>query len=168
MAIHPQRGKARRESALSVLAATLDARDYKILNLLLEQGRFSYREIAKKAGMSVVTVINRVRELEKRKIIKNFSVNLDYEQAGYDIQAVISLRIARGKLFEVEQRIAVHPNVSAVYDTTGNFDSLVIARFKNRRGLDAFLKKIQTYDFVERTDTRLVLNTITERSIAVE
>ncbi|RMF04981.1 Lrp/AsnC family transcriptional regulator, partial [Candidatus Woesearchaeota archaeon] len=62
-------------------------------------------------------------------------------------------------------KIAADPHVTAVYDNTGDFDATVIAKFKNRRGLDSFLKKIQTYDFVERTETRMILNTIKEDTI---
>ena len=45
---------------------------------------------------------------------------------------------------------------------TGNFDATVLARFKSKKALDNFIKKIQTYDFVERTETRFVLNVIKE------
>jgi len=75
------------------------------------------------------------------------------------------MRISKGKLFEVEKKIAMHPNVFAVYDITGAFDCQVIAKFKNRRAMDKFLKLIQTYEFVQRTETILVLNTIKEQNI---
>lgn len=140
----------------------MDTRDQKIVNVLLENSRLSCREIAKRIGCSVATVVNRMRELEKNGIIKGYTTQLDYEKLGYDVQAVISLRISKGKLFEVEKKIAVHPQVFAVYDVTGNFDAIVVAKFKSRKALDTFLKKIQTYDFVERTDTKLVLNTFKE------
>ncbi|MEK6904826.1 MAG: Lrp/AsnC ligand binding domain-containing protein, partial [Nanoarchaeota archaeon] len=84
------------------------------------------------------------------------------------VHAIIRLQIAKGKLFEVENKIAVHPNVFAVYDVTGEFDALVITKFKSRKVLDTFLKKIQGYDFVQRTETQLILNTIKERNIKVE
>ena len=51
---------------------------------------------------------------------------------------------------------------------TGDFDAAILARFKNRRQMDSFLKKIQTYDFVERTNTRLILNAIKEKNVRVE
>ena len=143
-------------------------KEKKIMNILLENSRLSYREIAKKAKVSVVTVMNRVKELEKRGIIKQYMVELDYEKLGYDVQAIIEIRISKGKLFEVEKKIAKHPNVFAVYDTTGHFDAVMVTKFKSRRSLDSFLKKIQAYDFVERTETKLILNTIREKPIQVE
>lgn len=143
-------------------------KENKILNLLMENSRQSFRDISKKAKTSVVTVIKRVKEFEKRGIIKSYSANLDYEKLGYDVQAIINLKIARGKLFEVENKLAHLENVSNVYDTTGDFDCLVIVKFKTRRDLDKFLKKIQKYDFIERTMTKLILNIIKEESIKVK
>jgi Lrp/AsnC family transcriptional regulator for asnA, asnC and gidA len=55
--------------------------------------------------------------------------------------------------------------VFAVYDNTGPFDATIIAKFQSRKALDDFIKKIQTYDFIERTETRLLLSTIKEHMI---
>ncbi len=146
----------------------IDETDKKILNVLLDDSRLSYREIAKKVGVSVATVMHRVNRLQKEKIIKKYTAVLDYEKLGYDVEITIHLKIGKGKLIELENKIAKTKNVFAVYDVTGKSDAIVIARFKNRRSMDNFLKQIQTYDFVERTETSLILNTIKEESPKVE
>ncbi|MBW3012468.1 Lrp/AsnC family transcriptional regulator [Candidatus Woesearchaeota archaeon] len=145
----------------------IDDLDRKILNVMLDNSRQSLREIAKKTGVSVVTVLKRVNALEKEGVIKAYTTELNYEKLGYDVSVVIHLRIAKGKLFEVEKKIAIDPHVFAVYDVTGDFDALVIAKFKNRRAMDMFLKKVQSYPFVERTETDLILNEIKEKNIRV-
>lgn len=146
----------------------IDTVDKGLLNALLENSRLSFRELAKETGVSAVTIMNRLKVLNTQGIIRSHTTELDYEKLGYDIQVIIRLRISKGKLIEVEKKIATMPAVSAVYDTTGDFDTTVIARFKNRKAMDGFLKKIQTYDFVERTDTSLVLNTIKEQPIRLQ
>lgn len=146
----------------------IDTTDKKILNILLDKGRLSLREIAKKAGVSVVTVLKRVKLLEKEKVIKGYSAEIDYEKLSYDIEVLIRMKISQGKLFQVQKKIANHPNVFAVYDITGRFDSIIIARFKSKKAMDTFLKKIQTYDFVEGTETSLILNTLKEKQIFVD
>lgn len=144
-----------------------DALDKAILNVFIENSRLSYREIAKKVKVSVATVMNRVNKLENDGMLKRYVSIVDYEKLGYDIEVVVEVRIAKGKLFDVEKKIATHPNVYGVYDVTGNFDAMIFARFTNRRSMDAFLKKIQTYDFVERTRTTLILHTIMEKEVKV-
>ena len=142
----------------------VDELDKKILNLLLSDSRLSYRKIARILKVSPATIMNRINHLNKN-IIKKYSVLLDYEKLGYEIEVIIELRISKGKLIEVEKKIAIHPNVVAVYDITGDYDAVIIARFKNRKSMDEFLKKIQTYDFVERTFTKFVLHTIKEEPL---
>lgn len=150
-------------SSLSLsLSLNLDEVDKRILNIILKNSRLSFRQISKAAGISVATAINRIKILEKKGVIKKYSTILDYEKSGYDIEVIVEMRISKGKLLDVEKKIASHPNVFAVYDHTGQTDATIIARFKNRRAMDTFVKKIQTYDFVERTETRLILNTIKE------
>jgi len=145
----------------------LDNVDKEIINTLITDSTLSYREIAKKVKVSVATVMNRVNKLKKEGIIKRYTTIIDYEKIGFDVEVLVEIRISKGKLFQVEKEIATHKNVFAVYDLTGDFDAAILARFKNRRQMDNFLKKIQTYDFVERTNTRLILNTIKEKQICV-
>lgn len=146
----------------------IDKKDKAILNTLLENSRQSYREIAKRTGMSTATVMHRVNALEEKKIIKKYTALLDYEQLNYDITVVIEMQVSKGKLENVEKKIAKHPNVVAVYDVTGAFDIIIIAKFKTRKAMDVFLKEIQTYDFVLRTNTQLVLKTMKEEEINVQ
>jgi DNA-binding Lrp family transcriptional regulator len=147
------------------LSPVLDNTDKKIINLLIDDSRLSYRNIASKVGVSVATVMNRVKNLEKSGIITKYTVGIKYSLIGYDMQVLIDIRIAKGKLHEVEDKIAKHPNVFAIYDNTGSFDATIIAKFKTRKELNDFIKKIQTYDFVERTETRLLLETVKEHMI---
>ena len=146
----------------------LDLTDKKILNVIVDNSRFSLRQIAKKINVSVATVMHHINKLEKEKVIEKYSAKLDYERIGYDVEVLIEVRISKGRLLDVEKKIAVHPNVFAIYDVTGTFDAVVLARFKTRRQMDTFLKKIQTYEFVERTETKLILKTIKEQNIEVE
>lgn len=137
-----------------------DEKDRKLLALLQQDCRLSYRQLAKKSGISVLTVMKRVKALEAAKVITGYRAAVDHEQLGYDVHALVEVRVAKGKLFEVERKFASDRNVYAVLDHTGHFDTTILARFKSTRDLDRFLKRIQTYDFVERIETKLILNTI--------
>jgi DNA-binding Lrp family transcriptional regulator len=149
------------------VVSNIDDLDLKILNLLLSNGKLSYRKLAQRLGVSTATIMARVNRLEKEGIVRKYSAVLDYEKLGYDVSVIIDVRVSKGKLFEVEKRIATHPNVRAVFDVTGAFDTLILANFKSRKDLDHFLKKIQTYDFVERTETKLILNRVKDEHIKV-
>ena len=139
--------------------------DIKILNALLENSRNSFRQIAKKVGVSPATVMTHINALEKNGVIKGYSALLDYEKLGFEFNVIIEVKVSHGKLHEVEKKLAEDFNVFAVYDATGEFDTTVIARFRNRRALDAYVKKIQKFEFVERTLTKLILETQKEEPL---
>ncbi|MBI3033517.1 Lrp/AsnC family transcriptional regulator [Candidatus Woesearchaeota archaeon] len=145
----------------------LDAIDKKIINSLLDNAKLPLRDIAKTLKVSFVTVMHRIKKLEKEGIIKQYTALIDYDKIGYGVHVLIEVRITKGKLLELEKKLATLPNVYAVYDTTGDFDTSIIGRFNSTRQMDNFLKKIQTFDFVERTNTKLILNTMKENSMKV-
>ncbi|MEK6905344.1 MAG: winged helix-turn-helix transcriptional regulator, partial [Nanoarchaeota archaeon] len=57
-------------------------KDVEILNILVDNARLSAREVAKKAGVSAVTAINKIKELEKSGVIKGYSAEIDSEKIG--------------------------------------------------------------------------------------
>ncbi|MBI5391320.1 Lrp/AsnC family transcriptional regulator [Candidatus Woesearchaeota archaeon] len=142
--------------------ATIDACDEEILNELTLNAKISLRDLAKKVRVSFVTVMNRIKKMEGLGIIKKYVPLIDYRALGYDTHVIIEVRISKGKLLELERKLASFPSVYAVFDTTGDFDATLLGRFESTRSLDSFVKKIQTLDFVERTNTKLILNTIKE------
>jgi len=140
----------------------LDEIDVKILRELLSNARLSNRQIAAKVGVSVGTVISRIRRMEREGIIKGYTAILDHEKLGYELTVVTEVTVSKGKLLETEREIAKRPNVCAIYDVTGEVDVVVIAKFKNRRELSKFTKSLLAMPFVERTNTHVVLTTIKE------
>jgi DNA-binding Lrp family transcriptional regulator len=145
-----------------------DINDEKIINALMDNSKVSLRKLANSLRISIVTVMNRIRKLKKSGVIRGYCADIDHEKLGYGVNVMISMRVSKGKLLMLEKKIARSPNVYAVYDVTGEYDVVVLALFRSTRAMDNFLKKIQTYDFVERTNTRLILNTIKERQIMVK
>lgn len=142
--------------------------DLEILKILSEDGRESYRKIAQELSKSPVTIKSHVEELEREGKIKSYGAQLDYEKLGYDIIAIIEVTVSKGKMLEVEGMIAENPNVFGVYDITGTYDALILARFRNRGDLSDMIKKIHTSEYVESTNTHLVLNVIKEGSSLIK
>ena len=140
----------------------LDETDRRILSVLQRDARTSMRKISKEVGVSLGTVSNRVRKLEGAGVIRGYAVLLDPEKIGWDLNVVIGLRIEKGRLIEIQEKIAKDPRVYGVYDVTGDFDSMVVARARDRSDLDGLSKNVMSVDGVERSVTHLVLNTVKE------
>jgi len=140
----------------------LDALDRQILQELNIDARRSHREIAQRLKVSPTTISARVGRLERDGVIRGYVPLLDDESMGWDLAATIGIRISKGKLREVEERLARDPRAYAIYDVTGDFDALLIGRFRDRRDLDRFVKHALQDPHVERTNTQVVLNRVKE------
>lgn len=140
----------------------LDGTDKKILENLLADARLSARQIGLKLGLSTVTVISRMKRLEKEKIIREYSATIDHEKLGYAITAIIEVIAKKSKIMDIESELSRIENVCGVYDVTGNTDTMIIAKFRDRNELSGFVKKLSTMSNVENTITHIVLNTTKE------
>lgn len=140
----------------------LDDTDLDILRLLQEDSRTSYRNIANKLGLSVGTVHNRIKRLTNEGIIKSFSAILDPEKLGFELTAIILMQVEGGHIVDVEKALARYPPVIAVYDITGDFDIVIIAKFRSRAELNTFIKEVLRMPYVKRSVTSIALNVVKE------
>lgn len=128
----------------------------------MKDSRSSYREIAKRVGVSTGTVLARTRKMEKDGIIRGYSAIVDYEKLGFQLTAITEITVSKGKLLEMEREIAKLPATCAVYDITGLTDAMIVAKFRDREDLSKFTKSVLSMSFVERTNTHIVLTTVKE------
>jgi len=140
----------------------IDDLDRKIIRVLNDDARLSFREIARKVGSSVTAVSRKVKQMESAGALRGYVPRIDPAAFGLELTAVIALRISKGQLLETQARIAEDPRVSAVYDITGEWDSLVIGRFRGRDDLNAFIKHLLSQPHVDRSVTHIALNTVKE------
>ena len=134
----------------------------RVLEEYLKDSRQSIREVARKVGVSSGTVASRLREMQEAGIIRRYSAILDYEKLGYELTAITEVTVSDGKMIEVCETVAKMSQATGVYNVTGDADIMIIGKFKNRRELSDFTKKLLIIPHVQRTKTHLVLNTLKE------
>ena len=101
-----------------------------------------------------------VRLVNKEASLMNCIPLLDPEYFGFNLIAIVGIRISDGKLIETQEKIAEDSHVFAIYDVTGEWDSIVIAHFKSRDDLNSFIKNVLSQKYVDRTVTHIVLNVV--------
>ena len=141
---------------------SLDELDLKIMRLLGEDARKSYREIAEQLQVAPGTIYSRTKRLMEENIIKAYVPVIDPSKVGFDVYALILIQAEGKHLREVEEELAKSQEVYFVYDITGDFDIALGARFRNRGGLDRFIKSMLKIPYVKRTVTNVVLNVVKE------
>jgi len=140
---------------------SIDKTDQEILRNLMIDARLSARQLAIKLGMSTVTILTRIKKLEKERIIKGYTAIIDHEKLGYDLTAIIEI-ISKKDILGIEEKLAKLENVCGVYDITGNTDTVIVAKFRERDELSKFVKTLSAMENVENTITHIVLNTVKE------
>jgi Lrp/AsnC family leucine-responsive transcriptional regulator len=106
----------------------LDSQDVKILRMLSQDGRISWRDLADKIGLSLTPTLRRVRRLEKEGYIKGYTATLDESRILGSISVFVSVTMERqceNVLAEFETRIARIPEVLSCFQMTGAADYLV-------------------------------------------
>ncbi len=132
----------------------------KILISLTENARKSFRSVAKEVGTSTTAVYNNVKKMEKSGLLKGYIPDVDEVMLGFDLVAIMTLRITHGKLKSVYKALKDLPPVKLIFDITGDWDAILICYFKERKELDNFLKTELTVPHIERIVTDVVLNVI--------
>ena len=97
----------------------LDKNDIVILKALLEDGRGSFREIARRTSLTTPTVSYHFSRMMKSGFIKKFTPVLDKAMLGESVSALITLRIKAGSIGSVTKRLSALPEVSGLFVTTG-------------------------------------------------
>lgn len=140
----------------------VDELDVKILSVLGDDARMSYREVAERLGVASGTVYNRVSKMVANGVIKGYIPLVDHGKLGYSLMALILVQVEGKRLVDVEEELASSKDVLAVYDITGEFDVAIIARFKTQKSMNDFIKKTLKIPAITRTVTNVVLNVVKE------
>ncbi len=140
----------------------IDELERKVIRAMNKNARKSFREIAREVGSSATAVIHAVKKMESAGVLRGYVPVVDAGYFGYQLAAIVGIRISQGKLLEIQQKISEDPRVIAVYDVLGEWDSFIIGYFKDREDLNAFLKQLLAIRHVDRTVTHLVLNVVKE------
>ena len=143
----------------------LDSVDRAIVEALCEDARLSHRQLAQRVGVAQGTISNRLRKLEAEGVIQGYAPILNAESVGWGMTVMAGLCIEKGKIMDVQKHISSDSRVFAVYDVTGDWDSMVLARVQNREDLDNLTKTVFTLDGISRSYTHVVLNTVKESGI---
>ena len=137
---------------------TYENLDRKLVNHLLGDGRASLRSLAEELDVSVTTVSNHLSDLEEAGIIDGYTPTIDYGALGYDVTAILQLKIEGHALVEVTERLTEHRQMVSVYETTGDHDIIAIGKFRDTDDMNASIKGLLTKPEIKESNTSVVLN----------
>lgn len=138
----------------------MDDLDKRILAELQKNARVAFREIANKNGISIGTVHNRLKKLKKEGVLLGYVPVIDSQKLGYTIIALVYIKVEGGHLQEIQDELKSFKEINVIYQTSGIYDLVLIARFKDMMDdFSEFNKKISKLKYM-KSEMNLVLDTL--------
>lgn len=134
----------------------------KILRELSRDGRQSLREIAQKLDVSATTIGKRLDQLRDRGILRGITADIDYAKLGYGFAAVTRFKVSGESISRALDILSSHPELTHIYEITGDYDILAIGHFRDREEMNEIIKELQRQNEIQETNTSIVLNTMRE------
>ena len=141
---------------------TYENLDAKLINALLGNGRASLRNLGEQLDVSVTTVSNHLRDLEAEGIVNGYTPIVDYDNLGYDVTAIINLKVEGSALQTVAERLRDEKQMVSVYEVTGDYDIVAIGKFQDTDGMNDQIKELLTDVDIRESNTSVVLNAACE------
>jgi len=142
----------------------VDTVDLLILRELRDDCKRPMRELAQKLRMHPNTLLQRIKRLEKTKLIRRYHADIDFKELGFDMHAIVMIKIRKSGLQDENllKIVSGLPEIHSLYAVTGGADCIAIVKARNRDDLVRILQIIQTQQAVLRTTSYLVLVTYKE------
>ena len=136
----------------------LDEVDHQILDMLIENARTPFTDIAKKLLVSAGTIHVRVKKMEEEGVIKGSTLSLDYEKMGYAFIAHVGIFLEKTSMTQsVIEDLRLINNVTVAYLTAGKFNIFCKIRAKDTEDAKNIIFKIDDINGVNRTETMISL-----------
>ena len=149
----------------SAIDRHLDDQDRQILALLVEDGRRTYDDIARRVSLSAPAVKRRVDRLRARGALQGFTAVVNHNALGDHTEALIELFYAPGTLLDqVAATLRDHPEVVEAWSVTGEADAIARVRTEDNAGLERLIMDLQRDGLVQRTRSQIVMSRLVSRA----
>ena len=146
----------------------MDHIDSKILRCLTKDARMNASQISQKVNLSVSAVIERMKKMEASGLIRGYTAVVDEKLAGYNVQAMISIRLEHPKYNqEFNRKMCNHQCVMECFYITGDFDYVARIGVSSTDELTKVLHDIKQIPGVSLTRTYVVLDNIKQNAAVV-
>jgi Lrp/AsnC family transcriptional regulator, regulator for asnA, asnC and gidA len=145
----------------------IDNTDLKILEILMQDAKKPFTEVAKKVFVSQGTVHVRMNKMEEAGIVEKTTLRINYAKIGYDITAFIGIYLEKSALYDqVLAKLKEIPEVTNIHYTTGNYSMFVKIHCRDTNHLKEVLHdKMQQVEGIDRTETMISLEESLDRNL---
>lgn len=129
-----------------------DELDLKILRLLAKNARMPLIDISSKLKTPERTIAFRIKQLEKKKIIQGYRINLELQKIGFEYYKLNFILNDFSKYEELENFCKIHENVIYIDKTLEELDFEIDVEIKNKQELLKLISEIKEKFSVRNVD----------------
>jgi len=133
-----------------------------ILNYIIKNGTVKYTELAKRFKKTSPAVYAAVKRLKRKKILTGVYPQIDLSKFGYDFTAFILVKVDPKNIQALVKKYAGEKNIVSVYEVSGEFDLMLLGKFKSTKQLYAIVEELSKNDKVAGVDTHIAFTTFKE------
>jgi len=147
----------------------IDNTDLKILEILMQDAKKPFTEVARKVFVSQGTVHVRMNKMEEAGIVEKTTLRINYAKLGYDITAFIGIYLEKSALYDqVLAKLKDIPEITNIHYTTGNYSMFIKIHCRDTNHLKEVLHdKMQQVEGIDRTETMISLEESLDRSLTM-
>jgi|TARA_B110001454_G_scaffold126387_1_gene117911 Lrp/AsnC family leucine-responsive transcriptional regulator len=137
----------------------LDNKDKEIIDILKVSGREPASSISEKVGLSVPTIIDRIKKLHDAGVIEGYKAVVNRKKIGLDISAIITIiSESSSEYSDLVNKAIKEKFIEKCFTTTGNGSHVLLVNVQNTDSLEKLLRNIQQWPGVRRTETQIILS----------
>ncbi|CAG9296003.1 Lrp/AsnC family transcriptional regulator [Celerinatantimonas diazotrophica] len=149
---------------------TLDNYDWKILNLLQQNGRLTNQELSQIIGLSTSQCSRRRIALEQNGYIEGYQARLALKAQKRQVQGLVEITLNHHDPETMERfhhQINANPAVLDAYKVTGEYDYQLKVGAYDLNGLNTLLNELASYTEVSQIKTSVILDRLKENQIVL-
>jgi Lrp/AsnC family leucine-responsive transcriptional regulator len=147
----------------------LDKIDLKILRTLQENAKITNLQLSSEIGLSPAPTLERVKKLERLKLIKGYHAQLNAEMVGIGISAIIQITLTRqieNAISNFKKEITKIPEIMECYQVTGNADYVITVMLKDMRAFEELIsQKLSKMEEIGQMQTMVILSKIKDSKV---
>ena len=140
----------------------MDKKDLDIVEILKQNARIPFTDIAKKMRTSEATIRKRVRNLEDRGVIKGYSLIVDPAKLGFNIIGIVGFDVEPSKFLEIARRLTEFKEVKYVATSTGDHMIMTEIWTKDTAELTNFLQRFGKIEGVKKICPAIITEKLKE------
>jgi len=140
----------------------MDLTDYRIVEILIKDGRMPMKELAQRVALSAPAVAERVKRLEEEEVIAGYKAVINYDKLGKKINVLINVDINVQKTQKFAEFIKNEESIIECHHVTGPYCKILKARLEDIGSLEKLIGKIQMFG---DTETFIILSSVEKENI---